>query len=289
MKSRFGISIAAGALAVGLAGTALAGEPATHGDDKAQPDSQDYGQPAQPDSEDYGQPAQPDSEDYGQPAQPESYEQGQQYGQGEMESGGASSYLRAVVPAPRNAFEIGVSTGYTQGFGHLENGMRVGAFAGAALGLGLNLSYRVSPMFSIGVASQYQTFNPANELGRDARVRGMSVGLDATFHMAPYRRLDPYVSLGTGYRFMWVMPKGSNNDVLAHGFQLARVNVGLDMRVSKDVAIGPMIGADLNMFAWNDSEGSKGNRQIEDKGVSTFIYTGLQGRFDVAGSREPRR
>lgn len=195
------------------------------------------------------------------------------------------TYMRAPVRAPQNALEIGVSTAYTQGFGDLAQGNRIGRTADAGLGLGLNLEYRATPHFSIGASGQYQMFNPDNRLGDNTRVMGTTAGLQATFHFLPYQRVDPHLTLGTGYRLLWTQPPGRGNDVLTHGFQLAKVNAGLDIRVSDSVAVGPMIGADLNMFVWRNPEGAAGNEQIDDLGVSTFIYGGVQGRFDVGGQR----
>jgi hypothetical protein len=196
------------------------------------------------------------------------------------------SYMKSPVRAPRNALEIGVNTGYTQGFGDIASGESVGRTADAGLGVGLNLAYRASPGFSIGAVGQFQEFNPDDRLGTNTNVRGVAAGLDATFHFAPYERVDPFLSLGSGYRLLWSMPGGPANDVLTHGFQLARLNLGLDVRVSKDIAIGPMAGADLNMFVWRNAEGPAGNAEIGDRRVNTFVYGGLQGRFDVGGTRE---
>lgn len=198
----------------------------------------------------------------------------------------APSYMRAPVRAPRNALEIGVNTGYTQGFGNVASGESVGSTADAGLGVGLNLAYRASPGFSIGAVGQYQEFTPDDALGSDANVRGLAAGVDATFHFAPYERVDPFLSLGSGYRLLWTAPSGPDNNVLTHGFELARVNLGLDVRISQDIAVGPMIGADLNMFVWRNPEGSPGDEQIDDRRLHTFIYGGVQGRFDVGGRRE---
>lgn len=198
------------------------------------------------------------------------------------------SYMRAPMRAPRNAFEIGVNTGYTQGFGNISNGTSVGNVAGAGLGVGLDLGYRATPQFSIGLAGQYQEFNPDNELKSGTNVRGLTGTLQATVHFSPFERVDPFLTLGTGYRMLWEVPPGSNNNTLTHGFQLAKANVGLDFRVNDSIALGPMIGADLNMFVWTNPEGPRGNQQIDDVGLNTYIYAGLAGRFDIGGQREAR-
>ncbi|MCC6555535.1 MAG: hypothetical protein IT372_21450 [Polyangiaceae bacterium] len=194
-------------------------------------------------------------------------------------------YMRAPLRAPSEAFELGINTGYTQGFGDIESGQSVGSEADAGLGVGLDLGFRARPEISVGITGQYQEFNPDNSLGNGANARGLTAGLGATFHIAPYDRVNPFVTLGTGYRLLWTMPVGPANDALTHGFQLAKLNLGLDWRVSDDVALGPMVGADLNMFLWRNPEGERGNYAIDDVSVNTFLYGGVQGRFDVGGTR----
>ena len=49
--------------------------------------------------------------------------------------------------------------------------------------------------------------------------------------------------------------------------------------------LGPMVGADVNLFVARNPEGPAGDVVIQDKKVSTFLFAGVQGRFDVGGSR----
>lgn len=197
-------------------------------------------------------------------------------------------YMRAPVRGPRNALEIGVSAGYTQGFGNLEAGESVRDTANAGAGFGLNIDHRVVPSFSYGLDGTFQQFDVNDRVGGGTDVRGMTVGAHGTFHLAPYQRIDPTITLGTGYRMLWQAPEGDNNNILTHGIQLAKLNLGLDIRVSDSVALGPMGGADLNLFMWRNPEGSAGNARVEDTGVSTFVYAGVQGRFDVGGQRSTK-
>jgi hypothetical protein len=212
---------------------------------------------------------------------------------------GEPAYTRGRVRAPRYAFEIGLNTGYTQGFGRIGDriedavddeelgGSRdVADVADAGFAVGLGLGYRSSPHFAIGWAGQYQEFSPDTRLISGSNVRGMTTGLDLGIHFAPYMRVDPVLGLGAGYRAMWIVPDGPDNNRMLHGFQLAKVSLGLDIRASDSVAIGPMIGADLDMFVWENPEGSRGDVELPEKNVSSFIYAGVQGRFDVGGLRE---
>ena len=73
--------------------------------------------------------------------------------------------------------------------------------------------------------------------------------------------------------------------MLQHGFELARAELGLDVRLSRDVALGPLIGGDVNLFTLRDPEGPRSDAMIPDKEVSPILFAGVQGRFDVGGRR----
>ena len=118
-------------------------------------------------------------------------------------------------------------------------------------------------------------------------VRGLTTGLQGTYHFRPYRVIDPYVALGTGYRMMWIVPTGGPNDLI-HGFQLAKALVGVDLRMTPGFALGPVIGADVNVFVWNDPGGPAGTRNLNALRPSTFLFAGLGGHFDVGGYRVPQ-
>jgi hypothetical protein len=195
-------------------------------------------------------------------------------------------YIQRRIPAPSMSTELGVSVGYTQGFGDVQRGQRIGNVADAGLGVGLNLGYRASPFFSIGWSGQYQEFQPDIALTRGTSVRGVATGFEAGFHTMPFQRIDPFLTAGAGYRVMWIAPAGPNNNVMIHGFELAKLQAGIDLRLSRDVAIAPVIGADLNLFVWRNPEGPVGNLEIGDKRVNTFLFAGALGRFDLGGTRE---
>lgn len=197
-------------------------------------------------------------------------------------------YLRQQIRAPRLATEIGLSAGYTQGFGDIMQGQRVGTVADAGFAPGITLGFRATPHVSLAWSGQYNEFKADDSLAGGTNVRGLVTGLEAGFHFAPYERIDPHLSLGAGYRMLWLVPEGPSNNTMIHGFELAKLQAGLDVRASQDVAIGPVIGADLNLFAWRNPEGAAPNVEIADKRVNTFIYGGMQGRFDLGGLRERR-
>jgi len=196
--------------------------------------------------------------------------------------------IRVWERAPRKAFEIGINTGYTQGFGSLQGGTAGGNPTDAGFGAGLDLGYRMSTKWSIQGYSQYNQFIASGMVATRTNVRSALLGVSATFHGMPYNRVDPWLSVGSGYRLLWQMPEGTGNDVLYHGFEPAKLQVGLDMRPSRDIALGPVIGGDVNYFVWKSPEMGPSNQMIADKRLSAFVFAGVQGRFDVGGYREPR-
>jgi hypothetical protein len=195
--------------------------------------------------------------------------------------------MTAPVNAPRGAFELGADAGYTQGFGTMSTGRRVPDLAGPGGTLGVTLGYRINPRWSLAASGQVQGYGSAQALAKGTMVRGATVGVQGTYHGAPFDRLDPFITLGTGYRIITEKPAGELPTTVTHGFEIAKVQVGLDLRPGESVAIAPVIGADLNMFMWQSGGGVETAR-LTDRGINTFVYAGVQGRFDVGGTREPR-
>jgi hypothetical protein len=184
-------------------------------------------------------------------------------------------YLERTLPAPRRAFELKLGTGYTQGFGHVAPGRSILDVAGAGIGFSVDLDYRVNPTASIGVETQYQEFTTEN----NAASRGLAANVGVTMHASPERRGDPWLRLGTGYRFLWdVNPFFTDTTIMYHGFDFLTAKVGYDFRPAPDAAIAPVIGADLQSFIWANGVA------LSTAQIGTFIYAGVQGRFDAGGT-----
>lgn len=188
-------------------------------------------------------------------------------------------YFSQRVSAPRNAFELTVGTGYTQGFGMLQSGVGLPDVAQPGLAVDVGAGLRLDPHWAISALGEYQELTAE----RADSARGLTAGLGASYHFVPYSRTDPWLQLAAGYRMLWE-PTANQPTVLTHGFQLARLTGGIDIRASRDVAIAPMIGADMNMFFWQNA--GNGSVAIADPRLNTFVFAGLQGRFDFAGTRE---
>ena len=193
-----------------------------------------------------------------------------------------ANYFQQSVPAPSNALELQVGTGYTQGFGNVLPGQGISNVAGPGIGVDIGAAYRANERWSVGVQGQYQEFK--NEL--NAAARGVAADVGATYHLNPTLRGDPFVRVGAGYRMLWsVNPPGAPTTMI-HGFELAKATLGYDVRVSPDIALSPQIGADLDMFVFQNANGM--NRALSSPQVGTFVFAGLGGRFDIAGPQRTR-
>jgi hypothetical protein len=193
-------------------------------------------------------------------------------------------YLRAPVPAPSRAFELGVDAGYTQGFGTITSGRGVPDVATAGGIFGLSLGYRIDPRWSVAATGQYQGFGAGATTPAGTSVRGATAGIQGTYHFSPYNRLDPYLTFGTGYRALMESPAGNAPMTVTHGLELGKVEVGLDVRPSGNIAISPVLGADVNMFMWRTGGGAE-TASLTSRGVNGFVFAGVKGRFDIGGSR----
>jgi hypothetical protein len=182
-----------------------------------------------------------------------------------------------TTQAPTNTFELNLGAGYTQGFGFLAPGRSIHSVAGAGAGFNLNLDYRANPFVSYGIEGQYQEFTSE----RNAASRGAEANIGVTGHAAPSSNFDPWLRLGTGYRLLWdVNPVFATNTTnLYHGFDIITGKIGLDLRPSQGIAIAPVVGADVQTFVWRDSTALSSAR------VGTFVFGGLQGRFDAPNSQ----
>jgi hypothetical protein len=184
------------------------------------------------------------------------------------------------LAAPRNALELSFGAGYTQGFGYLTRGVSLPSVATAGLGLDFGLGYRFSAHWALMWGGQYQELTAQ----RSDAAGGFASSLGAQYHFDPTHRIDPWVELGAGYRYLWESQQ-FGPVIQTHGFELAHLRAGLDLRADEQIAIGPVIGADATLFRWQDRPGY--SVYLANPQVSWFVYAGVQARFDIGGTRSP--
>jgi hypothetical protein len=139
-------------------------------------------------------------------------------------------------------------------------------------------------MFAVGAYGSFSKYSTGGAVGGNSDVLGASAGIQAAAHLRPERSVDPWASIGTGWRGLWLSPDAGKNTSL-QGLELARLQIGVDYRVSEDVSISPVVGGSLNMYLSEDSPMTTKYTEISDKKVNFMGFAGLAGRFDIGGKR----
>ncbi len=199
-------------------------------------------------------------------------------------SADTSAFDHGVAPV-KNALEIGVATGYTQGAGKLGGNMSsVEDVARAGGAVEVDLGARIIPNLSVGVYGTFSQSAKGDQLASSTDVYGASAGVQATWHFRPDTSVDPYINLGGGWRGLWLTPSSGKTTAL-QGVELARLQVGVDYRITPDIAVSPLIGAALDMFVSQDSPMTTDYTEIQTKKVNFTGFAGIAGRFDLGGKR----
>jgi hypothetical protein len=196
----------------------------------------------------------------------------------------SSSFDHHVAP-PANALEIAVATGYTQGVGPIGgNTQHVEDLSRAGGAVELDAMYRINSTFAVGAYGSFSKYATGDQISDQTDVFGATAGIQAAAHLRPERSVDPWVSVGSGWRGLWLSPQSGKNTSL-QGLELARLRLGVDYRISEDVAISPVIGGSLNMFVSEDSPMTTKYTEISSKKANFVGFAGIAGRFDLGGKR----
>jgi opacity protein-like surface antigen len=199
-------------------------------------------------------------------------------------------YFKKAVPAPSQAFEINGTVSYTQPWGNITDtvspqgqvfGRQIQDFAGAGLQFGLDLGYRASPTLLVGVFGTYAEYNNQTPLN-GANFRSVTTGLEGAYHMMPYRSFDPWVTLGSAWRGNWYVPE-VGGITSRMGWELARLQVGADFRLAREIAVAPYIAGDVNVIFSERLPGTD-FRSLDSNAWYASFTAGVLGRFDVGGT-----
>ncbi len=187
-----------------------------------------------------------------------------------------------VEPAD-HALEIGVGAGFSSGGGPIGGGQRhLEDVANPGGAFELDLGYRVTPNLVLGGYGTLAAYQTGDAVDTSSDVFAATAGLQAGWHFRPTYNLDPWVKVGTGWKSLWVSQDHVKTTAL-QGLELARVQVGLDYRASKTVAIAPVIGGSVDMFLAQDTPMTTSYDEISSKKVNFTGFAGVVGTFDLAG------
>lgn len=84
--------------------------------------------------------------------------------------------LWSPMPVLENALEVKAGTGFTSGFGRVSPTRTLPDTTGAGFGVALDVDYRMSAVWSVGIEGEYQQLSAA---------RGLVGNLGVTYHFWP--------------------------------------------------------------------------------------------------------
>jgi len=184
------------------------------------------------------------------------------------------------LDAPANALEMTLGMVYEQPFGRITQGQTLSSDSSGGGGVHLGLGYRLAPEFSLGLYGTGATFGRTDATDPTTHSYTASAGIEAGWHFLPaMHRVDPWISLGSGWRGYWV--NQSAGITTAQGWEIAKLQGGVDFRVDRGLALGPMVGADITTFFAESTPASPVVSSVTNPWANTFFFAGLQGRFDV--------
>jgi outer membrane protein W len=135
----------------------------------------------------------------------------------------------------------------------------------------------------VGVYGTGGKYSIGSLTSSDSDVWSASAGVQANYHVLPGQQWDPWVGLGAGWRGHWIgKPEGTD---ARHGLDLARVQIGVDYRVTRDFSVSPYLGASATMFLTQSLAQQGTFSNIHDPNVNLFLAGGLIGRFDFLSAR----
>lgn len=189
----------------------------------------------------------------------------------------------------RKAFELQLGAGASLPLGDgigdfLEAHPRIAELADAGGTLALTLGYRVDGHWMVGLYGSGSQFARGGLAPDGTNARSANGGIQGDYHFRPSYAIDPWISLGTGWRGFWL--SGSRIETTSvQGLELVKFNVGLDFRITRDFALAPMLGSDVTLFLTKEGPRTNGFSNISDPPVNFFLFFGLQMRLNVGGSR----
>jgi opacity protein-like surface antigen len=167
---------------------------------------------------------------------------------------------------------VGLGAGYVYKNGTNSTGTRedlkITDSAKVSIPVLAEVGFRATPHFYVGVWGSWEkVFTKRNETscpeGFDCNTQQWRFGPEIRYHFAPDAGFDPYLGLGVGLEFLKshvkgetqipvapgvVVPARVDTRVTDRGPTFARVTLGGDVRVTRALAVGPILTASIGSY-----------------------------------------
>ena len=150
--------------------------------------------------------------------------------------GAAAGFSRYFITP--TGFAFGVRAAWAFPFGDLNPTETLGSNVSGQLPIWLEAGWRFTRNIYAGIYGQY-AFGFSNNcpIASDCSTKGYRLGIEGIYNLAPDAWLQPWAGLGFGYEWLNVSRAGQDSNY--KGFELAYVQAGVDLAVSKQLSVGP--------------------------------------------------
>jgi hypothetical protein len=201
----------------------------------------------------------------------------------------------ASTPAPAgrdHGISLGLRAGYGVPLGNEAGDFKLSSSIKGMIPLWLDAGYRINPSFYLGAFFQYG-FGLAPDAcisTIDCSEHIIRIGVNAHYHLLPDESIDPWLGIGAGYEifsfsFSGTIPglqipiSGSGSE---SGFEFANVQLGGDVRITPNFAMGPFIAFSLAQYSSSSGQGiggSGGSQTVQDQKLHSWMIFGIRAVF----------
>ena len=191
-----------------------------------------------------------------------------------VQDGGTAT---GVVPS-RVAFQLAFRTGYMAPFGNIDGapGDSMGNFFSGEVPLTVDIGWKVVPNVLIGA---YLGFGIGGASGSEAATNTLfcgsasyRVGLEGQYQFLPDGALNPWLGYGLG--FEWIGLDCAYSSASAGGIEFAHFMAGLNVRLSRTIAVGPIVDFSLGEYSTFETTGATPTSGIAGKALHEWLSIG---------------
>jgi hypothetical protein len=190
--------------------------------------------------------------------------------------------LDRPVAATGRSLEIAFGGGYTQGVGGAGAASPLEDTTGPGGNVEVQVGVRLNEHLAVGGYGTLARYRHGDLLADGTQAYGATAGVQAAWHTRTNRSVDPWISVGTGWRGLWLTEHGQSQ-VTAFGIEIARLQIGVDYRITPALAVAPVVGASTSVFIEQHTGAMDSFSAVHDNRLNLYVFGGVLGRFDIGG------
>lgn len=193
------------------------------------------------------------------------------------------------VPRARVGFQMAIRTGYSLPMGDVHETLKMSDWTSGQVPLIFDIGGKIIPELFLGgwLGLGFGGADGALDEGCKAhnascRTLGVSIGIEAQYHILPDAAFNPWVGYGIGYESLRASTDATdsdNNSITVGGLQFARLMAGGDFRVSRVFGIGPFVDYSLGKYSTVSGDDDTTGDDIAHTSMHQWLTFGVRGVF----------